>query len=103
MHDENGIRCFALCILVLFSQRPVMEAHLWRRFARGKLEVANRVVAFRRRRVIGGRREMGGENGQEKCKDSDCWIHVTTHLLSGVMLSLSETSLILFAWRALQK
>jgi hypothetical protein len=33
MHDQNGIRRFALRIFLLFSQRPVMKAQLRQCFA----------------------------------------------------------------------
>jgi hypothetical protein len=57
VHDENCIRRFALRIFLRFSERPVMETQLWQCFPRSKLEIANRVIALSRRRIIGGRCE----------------------------------------------
>ena len=65
MHDENGIGRFALCILLRFSQRPVMNAQLRQCFARGKFEIADRKVALGRRRIICGGRETRGEETKE--------------------------------------
>ena len=53
-----------------------METQLRQYFARGKWEIANCVVTLGRRWIIGGGCETRGQDGQEKCKDSDCWIHV---------------------------
>ena len=76
MHDENGIRRFALWIFFRFPQCPIMQTQLPQRLAGSKFEIANRVIAFLRRRIIGGRCEIRGQDGEEKWEDSDCWIHL---------------------------
>ena len=53
-----------------------MEAQLRQGFTRGEFEVANRIIAFRRRRIIGAQHEPRGQGAQEKREDSDCWAHV---------------------------
>ena len=63
MHDENCIRRFALRIFLRFSERPIMETQLRQCFARSKFEIANRVIALSRRRIIGGRCETRCQDG----------------------------------------
>src|SRR5919106_4862087 len=77
MHDENGIGRFALRIFRRFSERSIMETQLRQRLARRELEIGNSVIALDRRRIVSRRRETRGEGGQEKCEDSDRWIHLT--------------------------
>ena len=72
VHDQNGVGRFALRIFLRFSQCPVMEPQLRQGFAGCEFEIANREIAFGRRRIIGGRRDTRGQDRQEKCEDSDC-------------------------------
>ena len=52
-----------------------MNTQLRQRFPRRKFEIANRIVALSRRRVIAREAETCGQEGQENSEDSDCWIH----------------------------
>ena len=57
-----------------------METQLRQCFARGKFEIANRVIAFCRRRIIGGRRETRGR----ECDKRNTKIRIV-----GFMLTIS--------------
>ena len=76
VHNENRVARFALRVLLRFSQRPIMETQLWQCFAPRKFEIANRIVALGGGRIVGGGPETRRQDGQEKCEDSERWIHV---------------------------
>ena len=52
VRDQNGVAHIPFRILVDLPERPIMNPQLRQRLAGSELEVANRVIAFRRRRII---------------------------------------------------
>ncbi len=56
MRDQHRVAHGALLILHRFANGPVMDLQFRQRLARSELEIADDVIAFRRRRIIG--REM---------------------------------------------
>ena len=52
MRDEDRVPHDALLILHRLSDRPIMDAQFRQRLARSELEIANDVIAFRRRRIF---------------------------------------------------
>ena len=54
VHDENRIAGHALVIPHRFAQGAVMQPQFRQRFAGGKLEIAQREIAFVRLGIIGG-------------------------------------------------
>ena len=56
MRDQHCVSHIALRVFVDLAQRSIMNPQLGQRFAGRELEIANDVIAFRRRRIIGGNR-----------------------------------------------
>ena len=53
VHDKHGITGLALRIALGFPERPIMNPQFWQRLTRGELKIANRVIVFPRRWIIG--------------------------------------------------
>src|SRR5207302_11063345 len=73
MHDQHCVRRLALRIFLRLPQGAVMDAQLRQRFATGEFEIANRVIAFRRRGII--RRADKSDRGKEKCRSQGVTHH----------------------------
>src|ERR1700693_6136224 len=54
VHDENRVGRLAVRIFLNLAERAVMNFQFRQRFAGPEFEVANRVIAFSWRRIIGG-------------------------------------------------
>ena len=52
--NQNRIAHDAFVVFHRFAKRPVMDLQFRQRFARGEFEIANDVIAFRRRQIFGG-------------------------------------------------
>src|SRR5207237_8259543 len=66
MHDQRGVRRFSLRIFISRPQGTEMDAQLRQRFATRELEIANRVIAFRRCGIIA--RADKWDRSKEKCR-----------------------------------
>src|SRR5882724_4972098 len=64
VHDQHGVRRFSLRIFISLPQGAIMDAQLRQRFATREPEIANRVIAFRRRGIIA--RADKSDRGKEK-------------------------------------
>ena len=62
VHDEDCIRRFALCVLLLFSNGPIVETQLRQGLTGSELEVVNDIIAFRRRGIIGAEHVARGND-----------------------------------------
>ncbi len=63
---STALRRLSLRIFFSLPDGTVMDAQLRQRFARSELEIANRVIAFRRRGIIA--RADKSDRGKEKCR-----------------------------------
>src|SRR5437016_6443227 len=66
MHDQHGVRRFSLRIFISLPQGTVMDTQLRQRFATRELEIANRVIAFRRCGIIA--RADKWDRSKKKCR-----------------------------------
>jgi hypothetical protein len=60
VHDQNGIRNFALRLFIDPAESAVMNSQLRQSFTGSEFEILDRVIAFSRRRVVGAE----GSNAQ---------------------------------------
>ena len=59
MHDENGIARLALIVFVDLAERSIMDSQFGRSLTGRELKIADRVIGFDWRRIIGGARRVG--------------------------------------------